>query len=460
MKILLISNGFPPQRWAGTETYTAGVAGELAKRGHNVQVLCVGEWQKGSRYWIGYTDDQYHAVNVRRLNLNWEKAPDPTGYLYRNPFLADYLGKYLEQMCPDLVHVTSCETLSASILDVVYDAGIPLVLSLTDFWFLCPQINLQRSDGSNCNGITSAWECLECRLSDSNLYHKVRRILPERIRSGLMLTASRYPLISRQRGFRGMAGDFADRKAYLHKALLKPIIRITASQFVRNLYQANGIEASILVQPYGIDYSCLSGYSGKTRSDFLRIGFVGQMIESKGVHLLLQAAQLLQPEFGDRFGLVLYGDLNKDPSYGARLRQLATQIRHIEFRGTYSHEQSANVFASFDVLAVPSTWFDFPLIIQEALATKTPVVATDLGSISENIINNTNGLLFKRGDANDLSIQLEKIITEAGLLDNLQKGIQTVKSIPQEVDELSEIYNSLLHNRITSKVPEGIRSKQ
>ena len=77
MKILFISNGFPPRQWAGTETYTAGIAQELDRQGHQVQVLCGGDWQEGPEYWNGYTDEFYQNIPVRRLNFNWTKAPDP-----------------------------------------------------------------------------------------------------------------------------------------------------------------------------------------------------------------------------------------------------------------------------------------------------------------------------------------------------------------------------------------------
>ena len=193
MRILFITNGFPPHRWAGTETYTAGLAKELNRRGHNVQVLCVADWQSGLKYWNGYVDDIYNGIPVKRLNFNWTKAPDPNKYLYNNPVSAGFLTDYLAQIRPDLVHVTSCETLSASVLQVVKASRLPSVLSLTDFWFLCPRINLLKSDNTNCDGITSAWDCLQCQYLNEKKYKWPEMILPESVLKTKIMRISKSP---------------------------------------------------------------------------------------------------------------------------------------------------------------------------------------------------------------------------------------------------------------------------
>jgi glycosyltransferase involved in cell wall biosynthesis len=443
MRILFITNGFPPHRWAGTETYTAGIAEELQARGYRVQVLCTDEWQTGSRYWNGYVDEVYHGVPVRRVNLNWTKAPDPSLYLYNNPLAADYLASYLEEIQPDLVHVTSCENLSASVLRVVKEAGLPLVLSLTDFWFLCPRMNLLRSDGANCDGQTTPWDCLKCQLYNEKAYRWTSRILPEKRVARLLETLSQYPQLTRQRGLRGMAGDMGDRKRFLREALNWPDCRITASQFVHDMFVANGIAAPIKVQPYGHDLAWLERYTGKTPSDVVRIGFIGQINSHKGVHLLLQAANHLQDALGHRFSLSIYGDLNKAPAYAGKLRELAADIAHVHFRGTYAREQSADVYANLDVLVVPSLWYDFPLVIYEAFATKTPVIATNLGGMAEAVTHKVSGLLFERGNVDDLAKQLRRIVEEPALLERLQDGVPSVKTSEEEVTELEAIYRDL-----------------
>jgi glycosyltransferase involved in cell wall biosynthesis len=452
MKILLISNGFPPHRWAGTETYTAGITEELQKRGHQVQILCAGNWQTGSDYWNGYEDDLYQDVPVRRLNLNWTKAPDPFLYLYNNPVVADYLVTYLDQIGPDLVHVTSCETLSASTLRVAKEAQLPLVLSLTDFWFLCPHINLLRSDNANCDGLTTAWECLQCQLRETKAYRWPSRVLSQNGVSQLLTTISQYPLLTRQPGLRGMAGDMADRKAFLKQALHWPVYRITASNFVRKVFVENGITAPIRVQPYGHNLAWLDDYTGKIPSKEIRLGFIGQISESKGVHLLLQAVRSLAHDFADKFKLFIYGNMQQTPDYSARLEVLARGMPNVEFRGTYPHNQSASIFADLDILVVPSLWYDFPLIIYEAFASKTPVIATNLGGMAEAVTHEVNGLLFERGDVDDLARQLRRVINEPDLLEQLRVGIVPVKRIEEEVTELEMIYKDVVQKPDELKV--------
>lgn len=443
MRILFITNGYPPHRWAGTETYTAGIAKRLTERGHDVQVVCGGGWDTGSRYWNGYSDEVRQGVPVRRVHLNWKRAPHPFAYLYDNPVVAEHLGAYLNESEPDLVHVTSCETLSASVLRVAKEAGLPLVLSLTDFWFLCPQTILLRSDGENCNGLTTAWECLRCKLYRTKAYRWSSAVLPEQGVSSLLTTVGRVPVLARQRGLRGMAGDMARRKAYLQEALHWPDVRTTASPFVRDVYVATGVTAPIRLQPYGHDLSWLEGYRGKEPSEVIRIGFIGQIVASKGVHLLLEAVRSLNGSLGHRYRLVIYGNLDKTPEYGARLRTLAAGFDNIRFCGTYSHDESADVYARIDVLVVPSLWFDFPLVIYEAFATGTPVIATNLGGMAEAVTDETGGLLFERGDVEGLTKQMRRILVESDLLERLRAGIPPVKTIEEEVSELEEMYTTL-----------------
>ncbi len=116
---------------------------------------------------------------------------------------------------------------------------------------------------------------------------------------------------------------------------------------------------------------------------------------------------------------------------------------NVEFPGIYLHQDSAAIFAGIDVLVVPSIWYDFPLIIYEAFATNTPVLATNLGGMAESVTHDVNGLLFERGDVSGLAMHMRRMLEERDLLDRLKAGIPGVKTVKEELDELEWIYHQL-----------------
>lgn len=268
MKITIVTNGFPPQRWAGTETYSAGIASFLANNGHQFNVICAGEWEDGPNNVNGFSHDYYNGIGVYRINLNWTKGKDPFTYLYNNPEVSSLLSRLLNDTKPDIIHVTSCETLSASLFGVAKKLGIPLVLTLTDFWFICPRINLLKSNGENCSGSTTAWECLRCQLLDSKVFRFPNEFLPEYLVSKLFMSISKNSSITKQRGLRGFAGDMEKRKKFLSQAIYWPDVRITASQFVSDIFLDHFNDLPITLLPYGHDLSWIK--EGLHKAEFKR----------------------------------------------------------------------------------------------------------------------------------------------------------------------------------------------
>jgi glycosyltransferase involved in cell wall biosynthesis len=259
---------------------------------------------------------------------------------------------------------------------------------------------------------------------------------------------SKVPILTRQPGLRGMAGDMDKRKEVLTQAITWPDVRITASSFVRDVFQSNHIRTPITILPYGHNLSWLNGYTGKTKSDRLRIGFIGQITHSKGVHLLIEAVTLINREWKEKIELSIFGNTKHSVDYSTGLFELAKNCSNVQFCGTYPHDQSANIFSNIDVLVVPSLWYDFPLIIYEAFATKTPVIATNLGGMAEAVKHEENGLLFERGNSDDLKNQLLRLIGEPNLLIKLQTGIPPVMQIQEHVDQLEKIYYDLIKKKV------------
>jgi len=455
MNILLATSFFPPTHTGGTENYTLAIARGLLAAGHHVQVICVGRWAEGDHYWNGFTDEIYNDVPVRRLHLNWEKAPNPNRYLYDNPIVATQVSDYLHQIQPEVVHITSCNTLTASVIRSVKNAGLPVVLTLTDFWFVCPRLTLLRSDGTICNGQVTASDCHECMLNSGRLYRSAKQVLPRTLARHLFTTFSRFSLLSRQRGLRGFALNMSERRSMLPAMLNQVDYIISPSRFLANMFATTGQSCAIHILPHGNDLSWLANYCHHDVSSPLRIGYMGQILPIKGVHVLIEAFRELadHPEIQ----LSIFGPLDPHSSYGQHLQNMAAGDSRIRFGGRFGRESLGSILADLDVLVFPSLWYENnPLVIQEAFAAQVPVVASNLGAIPEHIQAEINGLLFEPGNAKDLARVLRRILVEPGIIEQLRKGIPQVNRIETEVVELCQIYEQFVksNNTLPAEFPQ------
>ncbi|MCE5307556.1 MAG: glycosyltransferase family 4 protein [Acidobacteriales bacterium] len=445
MNILLVSHFFPPTYNAGTENYTLALAKALSKRGHATRVVCAEGWEAGHAHWNGVTDDRFEGIPVCRLHLNWMKPSDPNRSLYDNAVVESWFDHFLEKNRPDVVHVTSVASLGAGTLRSVHRAGIPLVLTLMDFWFLCPSIQLLRSDGSLCDGIVKPWHCQACLASSSRLFRRINRFLPRRLQPELWGRVCKVSFLTRRRGLRGLLLDVENRQQFLKEMLRCPDLVISHSEFLKHTFSLNGF-ADVSVLRQGHDLSWLARCREKSAGNLIRFGYLGQIQEIKGVHLLVEAMRRLDSRKPAR--LDIWGDLTRSPEYVNRLRERARGDSRIIFRGYCRHSDLAAVLIDTDVLVVPSLWYEnSPLVIQEAFAAGTPVIASNLGGMSEAITHGVNGLLFERGECLGLAKQMQRLLDEPDLLSRLRKGIPRVKTSDDEAIQIETFYSDLLSHR-------------
>jgi glycosyltransferase involved in cell wall biosynthesis len=70
-----------------------------------------------------------------------------------------------------------------------------------------------------------------------------------------------------------------------------------------------------------------------------------------------------------------------------------------------------------DVLVVPATWYEnTPLVMLEAMQAGVPVIASDLGGMSELIDEGRNGFLFEAGDVGALAALLRRCLDDPSIL--------------------------------------------
>jgi hypothetical protein len=193
---------------------------------------------------------------------------------------------------------------------------------------------------------------------------------------------------------------------------------------------------------FGLETSAFVPAQARAHSPVLRVGYVGTFRHSKGLHVLLKAIRQLP---ADRVHLAVYGATGQFPQYDALVFGLAADLKNVEFRGAFPNEKLPEVYGGFDVLVIPALWHEnSPLVLLSAFALGTPVIVSRIGSLADLVEHEKSGLVFEMGNAEDLALQLRRVLDEPQLLERLRAGGPTVKTVDQNFDELIEIYQRLL----------------
>lgn len=448
MRIAYLVHFYPPSPCGGAGNHTASLAETFQKGGAEVGVLCVDRWGQGDRYLNGQDDAVRNGVFVRRLHVNWQKAPRPFDWLYDSPTLGEQARLFLAEFRPDVVHVASCYTLSARPIFVAKEMGLPVIVHLHDYWLLCARHTLLHKNDTQCSGPESAWKCQTCMLANTKAWQGVARILGDTSRRRLFSALGAIPWVTRRRGFKGLIGNFERRQQIVLRAAEIADVLITPTAFARALHVQYGVSnPNFIVMPNGNDVEW-SRLVNRLPSEQLRIGFMGNVIPIKGVHLLVDAYRKLLAA-GRSVQLQIWGDGSLAPEYYQALQESSPKT--VKWGGRYDKTDLPRILSEIDVLVAPSLWYEVqPLVIQEAFAAGVPVVVSDNTSMAEGVIPERDGLHFKRGDVEDLTRQLSRLADDSGLLDELRRGIPSVLRIDQNVGALAELYTKLIHDKRTS----------
>jgi glycosyltransferase involved in cell wall biosynthesis len=144
--------------------------------------------------------------------------------------------------------------------------------------------------------------------------------------------------------------------------------------------------------------------------------FMGRLVTTKGTHLLLRAAKILQGQ-NRRFELLIIGE---GPERAA-LEQFVSDNQleaHVRFAGRLDDSELDAAFGQASAVVVPSLGGEvFGLVVTENMLRALPVVASDIGAFLE--VLGGAGLTFRTGDAADLARALSLILDDPSLAASL-----------------------------------------
>ncbi len=175
----------------------------------------------------------------------------------------------------------------------------------------------------------------------------------------------------------------------------------------------------------------LAGFSPEKRnpvrfaSGRRHVLFVGRLVEVKGVRYLIDAMEAVDAD------LHIVGDGPEAADLRARAERFGDRI---VFLGSMPHEALAELYASADVCVFPSihasdgTEEGFGLVIVEAMACGTPVVASRSGGIVDIVSDGVNGLLAEEKDSRSLADRINAVLSDPELAGRLRAaGLETAR---------------------------------
>lgn len=432
MRILLAVHHFPPRYTGGAEWRALRTAKALAKRGHEVRVVCVESIYGPSGGGIKAEIDTYEGIVVERLSFDLSGSPDPFLWSYDNPLVGSYIDRRISEFHPSLLHVIGGYLISGSPLEIAHHRNVPTVVTLTDYWFLCPRITMIRSDGRVSGLPIDPATCARCLAEERRRYRWPAAVVP-----GLM---DRY-----WSSDMGQAQKVTERQSFLLSTLSKVDVIISPSRFLRSMFIESGIEKDKVVfsrQGRTFASGVIEFPLRRGKHERVRVGFLGQIAEHKGVHVLLRAVRKVSDP-GLR--VLIYGDTRAFPDYVGRLKSIAKNDPRVRFVGHIMPQELRNAYGQLDAIVVPSVWYEnSPNVILEAQAHGVPVIASNLGGMAEMVRPEVDGLLFSPGDEDDLSRQIERLLHNPDLLEGMRTNAPTVKSLEQEIDDLEQIYRTVV----------------
>jgi phosphatidyl-myo-inositol alpha-mannosyltransferase len=143
----------------------------------------------------------------------------------------------------------------------------------------------------------------------------------------------------------------------------------------------------------------------RPQSEKLRIVFVGQAVERKGLPLLLRAFEALREHIPTELTVI-------GPSL-AELSPLMLDMRDVRVLGKVDDETKHRELERNDVLCAPSLGGEsFGMVLTEAFAAGTPVVASNIAGYRDVVRDGVDGILIPRGDAQALAEALRDLYEE------------------------------------------------
>jgi glycosyltransferase involved in cell wall biosynthesis len=244
--------------------------------------------------------------------------------------------------------------------------------------------------------------------------------------------------------------DFFLRKLYIQRFFKLVDHFIAPSEFLAERYVAWGVPRDRISVIENVIRPPLDNQATAVTRDsnnLLRIGFFGQISPLKGINVLFDAAEILDERDVHNVVFEVYGDYSgQPPEFQADfLARLAKIGRNVKFQGAYDQNRVDTLMQSVDVIVVPSIWWEnSPVIIQEALRNRRPIICSDIGGMAEKVRDGVDGFHFPVGNSVALASLLMQLVEKPSKLADVVATMRSPITLEDITTQYTRLYGSLL----------------
>ncbi len=433
MRVLHLLQNYPPWGSGGTEIFCARLCQQLKNSGVEVTVAL---HQAGSLPEPGYYEcEGIPVVILPSLPDYRDRARSFTRTTVNAVGFPELLDKYQ----PDILHLHGfVQTNGLTHIQWAQQKGVKTVLTFHTPGVSCLRQSLLFKGREICDGEIIINRCAECRLHNAGLPDPVAKMLSNVEIPGLKVNNSKinYVLTSPQ-------WTKLHQKAWLNMVNSIDALHVLAEWTRQVALINNAPEQKVhLIRTFGPKPISKPASTMTTNQNYLNLAYVGRCDFVKGIHIIIDAIDLLSPDFPVKITFFTLGwDKSK---YGKERKNQIQNDPRLTIRESLPNDQLLQELSQYDACLVPSIWLETgPLTVLEAFAAGIPVIGSRRGGIAELVQDGVDGMLFEPGNAQALAQTLDNLLNDSSLLIKLKENVKPPRNSTDFTQDMINLYSQL-----------------
>ncbi len=389
MRILQVNDAFGV---GGAETYMKNLGRALEKKGHSVHYFAFGKND------VKKTNTMIVKEPANRISRQYYKFA-----FYKKGY--EELKRFIKKTRPDVIHLHNINKYPLAVLKAVDESKIPVVQTVHDFGLVCPNLYAATKEKYE-----------EC----------TKGVTLKSVFAGCTPWYAYIPLKILYYG-----------KNNLLRKMVKKFI--TPSRLLKKTLEENGFRRCVLLHHF------VKENVFQTKDN--KLIFVGALNPNKGADVLIKAISRIDPKIDAEAEIVGDGSERK------RLEKLATELnvrKKVRFLGGLNDSETAKKISQANILVFPSIALEnSPMTIYEGMASKTLVIASDIGGIPDLVEDKKTGLLFRPNDELGLAEKINYALRKntRNITENALKKAKKEYNEDGHIRRIVEIYSEVKNEK-------------